>query len=254
MIEEPFAGGDAPLLRLDPRIRVVVAGAFSLLVAVSRHFPTLGAALLLAAILVWTARLDFLQVMRRLLAVAGFLALLWLVLPVSVSGPVLCRLGPLAISRPGIALAAQVTLKSMAILTAVIALVATMNLAVLGHALAGLGLPLKLVHLLLFSYRYIFVIEDEYRRLLRAVRVRGFTPRTDLHTYRTIAYLAAMIFVRAAARAERVEQAMRCRGFDGRFYCLFDFPAHPRQRQFALGMAMLLIGLALLEWGKVFLP
>ena len=46
-----------------------------------------------------------------------------------------------------------------------------------------------------------------------------------MHTYRTYAYLLGMLFVRASERSARVHQAMKCRGFDGRFHSLDRFDA-----------------------------
>jgi cobalt/nickel transport system permease protein len=81
--------------------------------------------------------------------------------------------------------------------------------------------------LLLLAYRYIFVIEQEYQRLYRAAKMRNFRPASNLHTYRTYAYLVGMLFVRASERARRVHLAMKCRGFTGRFHSLAHFaPTH----------------------------
>jgi cobalt/nickel transport system permease protein len=129
------------------------------------------------------------------------------------------------------------------------ALVTTTGFVTLGHAMDRLHIPGKIVHLLLMSYRYIFVIEQEYQRLARAAKIRGFQPGTNIHTYKAYAYMIGMLFVRAAARADRVYRAMRCRGFDGRFYCLAEFPAHPRNWIFAALMSLSIIGLVILEWG-----
>ena len=54
----------------------------------------------------------------------------------------------------------------------------------------------------------------EYERLVRSAKIRGVEPRSNMHTYKTYAYLLGMLFVRAAARAERVQQAVEL-GFDG---------------------------------------
>jgi cobalt/nickel transport system permease protein len=75
----------------------------------------------------------------------------------------------------------------------------------------------------LMTYRYIFVLEQESQRLIRAAKIRGFTPGTSLHAYKTYAYLVGMLFVKASERAERVYRAMKCRGFNGRFHCLHAF-------------------------------
>ena len=85
------------------------------------------------------------------------------------------------------------------------------------------------------------VLEEEYQRLARAARIRGFRAGTDLHTYRTYAYLVGMLFVRAADRAERVRNAMLCRGFNG------QIPAPPLA---AMGQRDHLF---LILWGAVFL-
>ena len=231
MFNEVFAIGDSIIHRIDPRYKVVAAVVFSMVVAVSYRFPTLLAALFAAVLLTLAAHLNLKAVGRRLLVVSGFLVLLWILLPVTFKGDALARIGPLTVTRPGVVMAAQISLKSIAILLAFIALITTMNFSTLGHALDRLHLSGKFVHILLMTYRYIFVIEQEYQRMVRAAKIRGFRPGTNLHTYRTFAYFVAMLFVRAASRADRVYRAMRCRGFNGRLYCclLYTSPS-PRDK------------------------
>ena len=66
------------------------------------------------------------------------------------------------------------------------------------------------------------------------MKIRGFQPRTNLHTYRSYAYLAGMLLVRSYDRGENVFQAMLCRGFHGVFYSLKTF-SWRRQDGFFLG-------------------
>jgi cobalt/nickel transport system permease protein len=251
MISEPFAIGDQIIHRVDPRFKIVFAALFSMVVAVSYRFPALVWALGVSILLVACARLNLVAVGRRLLVIIGFLLLLWIVLPITFEGAPLKQFGPFTITRAGVVLAAQISLKSASILLAFIGLVATMNFATLGHALGDLRIPDKIVHLLLITYRYVFLIDQEFQRLARATKIRGFQPGTNLHTYRTFAYLVAMLFVRSASRAERVHQAMLCRGFHGRFYRLTEFPSHPRNWAFAVLMAVAVFVLVLLEWTKI---
>ena len=251
MFNETFAVGDSIIHRIDPRFKVVAAAAFSIVVALSYQFPTLFAALVTAVVLTLAAHLNMKAVIRRLLVVIGFLSLLWILLPLTFKGEALTHIGPLTATRSGVVLAAQISLKSLAILLAFIALITTMNFAVLGHALDRMHLSGKLVHLLLMTYRYIFVIEQEYQRMVRAAKIRGFSPGTNLHTYRTFAYFVGMLFVRAASRADRVYRAMRCRGFDGRLYCLTDFPSRPSNWIFAGIMSVSVTFLIILEWFRI---
>ncbi len=79
---------------------------------------------------------------------------------------------------------------------------------------------------------------------MRAVKIRNFRPATNLHTYRTYAYLVGMLFVHASERARRVHLAMKCRGFEGRFYSLDHFSPTPWNYVLALavgGMSLVLI-------------
>ncbi|MEA2060892.1 MAG: cobalt ECF transporter T component CbiQ [Thermodesulfobacteriota bacterium] len=248
MMKEPFACGNSWIHDIDPRLRIVSAAFVSVLIALLERFPALWAALAVSIVLAGLARLNPGEVMKRLMTVAGFLILIWLVLPVTVEGNFLYQVGGVSISCQGIGLAARISLKSMAILLVFMALIATMTVSTLGHALNNLRVSGKLVHLMLMTYRYIFVIEAEYRRLRTAMKIRSFRPKTNIHTYRTFAYLIGMLFVRASFRAERVHQAMVCRGFNGRFYTLNDYPSKHHNQSFSFMMIFLVSVLIFLEF------
>ena len=248
MIRESFAVGTSAVHRLDPRFRVIAATVFSCLAAVCDRFAALALFLALGVALTVLARLDLRQVARRLLVVNGLILFLWAVLPLTTGGVTVMTIGPAAITEEGLLLSAQITLKSNAILLVLISLVATQPIGTLGHALSRLKVPDKLVHLLLITYRYVFVLEQEYLRLVRAARVRCFAPSTRIHTYRTYAYLIGMLFVRAAARADRVHQAMVCRGFAGRFYSLRRFSFTTADGAWAAAFGIVLLAAGWLQW------
>jgi len=248
LISEPYAIGDSMIHRLDPRIRVGLTVLYSFVVALAYQFPVLIGALILSSILIGISRVSIKEVFSRMVVVNALILLLWLVLPITSNGKILTRIGPFAVYLPGVILAAQITLKSNAILLAFIALIATMSLATLGHTLHRLRVPAKMVYLLLMAYRYIYVIEQEYMRLLRAAKVRGFQAGTNVNTYRTYSYVIGMLLVRSALRAERVHQAMLCRGFKGKFYSLQEFQASRQSWIFSILMLICVVGLALMEW------
>jgi cobalt/nickel transport system permease protein len=244
---EPFVRGDSALHRLDPRVKVTGAAAFALVAALARDLHALVPALIAAAGLAAWARLELRALARRLLLVNGFFALLWLFLPFTYPGETLFAVGPLSASRAGLRFTLILTLRANAIVLSSIALLGTTTVFNLVHALQHLHLPAKLVHIFFFCYRYIDVIQREYLRLRQAMRIRGFRPRTNLHTYRAYAYLVGMLLVRSYERSGRIYQAMLCRGFKG------DFPVY---RHFSLGrsdlihlgiIAAIVVGLATLQ-------
>lgn len=220
MIEEYFSYTDSFLHRADPRLKIVTAVCITVVIALSRSYITGLCGLVLSFFLVGLAQLDIGVVARRLLAVNIFTAFLWLTLPLTYGGETVALFGFIMISLEGVAVAALITLKANCIVLAFLALISTSPVSSLGHALGKLGLSEKLCLLLLFSYRYITVIGQEFQRLSRAARIRGFTPKTNVHTYRTYAYLFAMTIVNSWNRAHRVQQAMMLRCFNGRFYTL----------------------------------
>jgi cobalt/nickel transport system permease protein len=112
-------------------------------------------------------------------------------------------------------------------------------------------IPDKIVSLLLITYRYIFVMKQEFERLSRAAKARGFRPKTNIHTYRTYAYLVGMLLVRAVERAERVHKAMICRGFRGKFYSLHKFSVSLPDLVWSVVFGVLLVIVELIEWTKM---
>ncbi|MCC6489895.1 MAG: cobalt ECF transporter T component CbiQ, partial [Candidatus Hydrogenedentes bacterium] len=192
MFAEAFVSGDSWVHRLDPRGRVLAAVALSLCVALLTRVPAAAVACAGAVALAVAARLPLRALVRRLLPLNGFLALL-------------C--GALLLSSGGGAL--LIALKANALLLILTALLTTMEFTQLGRALHALRVPSQLTTLLLLTGRYIAVLQYEYGQLRRAMRVRAFTPRTDMHTMRMLGYLVGMLLVRGLERSERVLQAMK---------------------------------------------
>ena len=88
----------------------------------------------------------------------------------------------------------------------------------------------------------------EYERLRNAMRVRGFKPKTNWHTYKSFAYLVGMLLVKSLDRAERIRKAMLCRGYHGRFYLLHHFELKESDI-LTLVLMMFAIGcMAALQW------
>jgi cobalt/nickel transport system permease protein len=59
-----------------------------------------------------------------------------------------------------------------------------------------------------------------------------------------------MLLVRSAVRAERVYNAMLCRGFKNKFYCLHEFNFGRKEWLFGTAMGGTMAFLIYLEWLK----
>ena len=237
LIKEKFSEGDSLLHKLDPRVKIIVALLFSVIVAVSDKYTSLIGALFFAIVAVILARLRTREVISRLLVVNSFIFLLWLMLPFTFPGKNIYTLGSLNISQEGIKYALLITIKSNSIILVGIALLSTSSIFNLVHALRHLYLPDKLTQLFFFTYRYTQTIHSEYIRLNNALRIRGFKAQTNFHTYRTYAYLVGMMLVRSYDRSKRVYDAMLCRGFKGKLWTLNHFVF--KKSDFITGIVMI---------------
>jgi len=217
-------------------------------VAVSYNFAALTTALFLSIFLVAAARLSIPHVGKRLLLANGLIVFLWIFLPLTYNGETSLALGPLSLSREGVIYALRITLKCNAIVLAMMATLSTTPVFNLGHAMRELHVPGKIVHLFLFTYRYIHVIFQEYMRLTNAMKVRGFVPCSNMHTYRSYAYLVGMLLVRSYDRAERIHRAMLLRGFNGRYYSLNRFSIGRGDILYLSGMLIAILGLVWMQW------
>ena len=236
----PFSG----LRAVPARQKLCAAMMFSLAVCLlSRPLPALGACAF-AWLLLACSGLPPAFAVRRLIQVNIFFLFLWLLLPLSFnSGSAhegALHVGPLRLSLSGATLALLITLKGNAIVAALLALTGSSRVAENGHALLSLGVPEKLVALLLLTHANLERMADEYQRVFQAAKLRGFVPATSLTAYGTYARLIGLLLVRAWQRSQRVEMAMRLRGFRGRFPLIA--PHTPAKRE--SGSLLLLLGCA----------
>jgi cobalt/nickel transport system permease protein len=237
----------SPARAWDPRWKLAALTLAALAVTL---LQTVWAALLAllgaSALAVW-GRLPRRWFLARLGSLGLVLLLFVVVLPFWVrdGGPG-WDLGPVYLSQAGVRVALVVCLKALTVVSLMLVLVATAPLPDLLKAAHALRLPGLVVQLAMLTYRYIFVLASELARLRVALRVRGYRNRATRHSYRTVGHVAGTLLVRGSERAERVGQAMRCRGFDGHFRSLTEF----RTTRADVGIfALVLLGaVGLLVW------
>lgn len=244
---EPSCRAKPLLSRLDPRSRVLAALGFALVVVCLRSLPAAACALIPAIALAVLAGLRAGPTLRRLAALEGFMILTLVSLPFTMGGPVLFSWGDWQWGLEGSQRAALILTKGSAIALSLLALLGSLELAELGHALARLRLPARFVALFVLSVRYLDVLRAEYARLRLAMRARGFRPRASLHCWRSLGHLLGMLVVSSLERAERVHAAMRLRGFTGHLHLLDEHRASGLDWGFAAALAVTGTLLALLD-------
>ncbi len=219
---EEFSEGNSFLHRCDPRVKFLVFLIFAVSCAISQGIFIPFLFLFYSLVFLFLGKIPFKPLLKRLFAANFFIFFLWLFIPFSYPGHYI-HIGFLKISKEGILYVLSITLKCNAIIIATISLISTSSIFSLAHALLHFRVPQKLIIVFFLFYRYISVMHEEYDKLKRAVLGRGFVPGTNLHTYRTYAYLIGSLLLKSFERAEEVYKAMLCRGFSGFFPLLEHF-------------------------------
>jgi cobalt/nickel transport system permease protein len=208
-----FAYLDSPLHRLDPRVKIAAFAIFLVAVALVRDLP--GAGLALALALAWLAlsRLPLGFILRCLKPVLLLLTPFLVLLPLTHPG------GGLR----GLQLGGVIFLKGLAMVLTVFPMFGTTPFHVSMKALARLKVPERLVTMILFAYRFLFVFAEERQSVQQALKARGFRAKSDGRTLRTLGNLVGLLVVRSFERTERIYQAMLARGFKERFGTFYEF-------------------------------
>lgn len=214
---EEFSEGNSFLHRADPRIKLLIFVLFSTLCAVSWGVKKPFLFLIYALTLLLIAKLKFKTLFSRLFIANFFIAFIWVFIPLSHYGNPYLELGSIKLSQEGVIYALSITIKCNAIIIATITLLSTSSVFSLAHAMLHLKMPKKIVTVFFLFYRYISVIHDEYLKIKKAAILRGFVPKTNIHTYKTFAYMIGGMLVKSYERAEEIYKAMLCRGFRGYF-------------------------------------
>ncbi len=236
IVSADLHAGRSSLRGFDPRAKTVAILAFVAIVAMLRD---------------WRLLLFALAFVLALLAVAGvpgrhLAGQFSLALPFALLGAlsVFLQAGPF----PALAMLLRIVCCALAL----VLLSSTTPFFDLLKGLQRLRVPRLFVNLLLFTYRYIFVVAGEMGRMSVARRARGARrggSLLDRATMRTVSFSAGMVLVRAHERAQRMHDALVSRGFDGDLRTLTRFRVGAAEMLFAVAVVSFPALLLSVEWG-----
>jgi cobalt/nickel transport system permease protein len=216
---------DSPVHRADARLKFIVAIGFilSLSLLPIGSFLAIGIAwgALLVAIL--ASKINPLRVVR-----ASFVALPFVAAAVPLIftkagdpiGDINFGLFTLTASGEGLVQFATILFKSWVSVQAAVLLTFSTRFPDLVEALRALRVPVIIVAVISFMYRYLAVLTDEATRMMRARAARsgsrdGSGGGSVFWRAKVVGSMVGSLFIRAYERSERVYAAMQSRGFDG---------------------------------------
>jgi cobalt/nickel transport system permease protein len=116
----------------------------------------------------------------------------------------------------------SITIKLVLTVLAALLLIATTGMDAVCMALIRLRIPKIIAIQLLFMYRYIHVLLDEFMRNVQAYSLRSF--HGEGIKWNAWGSLVGHLLIRTLERAQRIYHAMVCRGFDGEIRMVRSFP------------------------------
>jgi cobalt/nickel transport system permease protein len=228
----------------DARWKLVALGVLAFVSAALESVLTAAVALVFSLVLLVVARLPAGLIWGRLAVAQIILLPCLLILPFSFGGERM-SLGPLSVSSEGLRWGLLFYCRALAVLVLGLAVVYSTPMVVLLRALQSLRVPRVLVEIALLTYRYLFTLAAELTRMRWALLTRGFGSRSVLESYRPLANGVGVTLVRSVERTERIQQAMYCRGFQGRLQTLQGFQSGPMD---VMKAAVCLVVAAALLW------
>lgn len=234
----------------NPAVRVASLLLYCFLVVSLKTLVCSAAALTISLLAVYFSKLPWRRSLQRLAAMSGFLIMFLLVLPFTSKeqpGEILL-IFPLFTGFPfhlnGFLLALNIVVKACAIALLMEPMLGTSSLSATLHGFSRIGIPSSIIQMILLSHRYIFVFHQELIRMLRSMKVRGFTARTDILTMKTMGNFFGMLFINSYDRTQKVYEAMLCRGYQGNFPTLNTLEVNGKD--LAKGGMWIMIGCILL--------
>jgi len=207
----------------DPRVKLISFSFLILSIALLPNLLSASLGLILAIILLFLSRIPFSFVLKHLRWVILSVLFFFIIMPLTVPGDKILRLNFVAISGQGLKLSSLIALRAVSICMIIFPMIGTMKFHKTLNALQRLKFPDKLIQIVMFTYRYIFVLLGELAKMSTAAKARLFRRGTNIHTLRITGNLIGMLFIRAFERTQRVYDAMVSRGYKGSIKTLDEF-------------------------------
>ncbi|MGB9597027.1 MAG: cobalt ECF transporter T component CbiQ [Candidatus Poribacteria bacterium] len=240
--------------RRDPRIKIILFFLFILIILSTR--PELFLVFVIYAVIIFVlmllSKIPIKFIIKRSLVIIPFVIMIAIFTPFLKKGEIAggYSLGniKLNVSYDGLMVFWNVLIKSYLSILCMILLTASTKFSDLLKAFEKLKIPRLIVILLSFTYRYIFVFQDELQSMTRAKESRSYGKKRWIN-FKTLANMVGVLFIRAYERGERVYYAMRSRGFEGSIKTMTDMTLTKSDIYFLSVIVTILILIRILsEW------
>lgn len=209
---EQYIHLNSPIHKLDTRFKLV--GMFVLIFSIAFVTETMLLPIIVftSLVVVVLSGLPILFILKRLQLPSVLILVVALMTLFFSAGTPLLEVGVISVTKDGLSSFLLILIRFVCIMFLMIVLFGTTSFAQMLKAMKALGLPILLCDMMLFSYRFIFELANDFQTMKIAMNMRGFKEK-GLRSLRTWALLTGTLFVRSYEQSERVYHAMTIRGY-----------------------------------------
>lgn len=220
-----YLPGESAVHRLDPRTKILLLLGHVALVFAAPGWWSQAALAAWTAAVVLAARLPGAALWRGLRPIVGLVVFTVLLNAWLTPGPVAIRLGPVALTQPGLEFGARMGVRLLLLVVASLLLTATTSPVALADGLESLLRPLQpvgvpaheLALMTTIALRFVPTLADEAQRIARAQAARGadFASRSAVRRLQLAVPLLVPLLFGALRRADELALAMEARCYRG---------------------------------------
>ncbi|MDK2920268.1 MAG: cobalt/nickel transport system permease protein [Candidatus Petromonas sp.] len=241
-----FAGLDTTIHRWEPRAKFI--GLMILIFSFSfiNSLMLLPVMILISTLIFIASKLPFSFLLRRLSIPSFFVIAMGIFLIFFSKGTIMFKLGPLALKREGITAMILITVRFFCILTIIVTLFETTPFLTIIKVMNSLGIPSILTDMIMFTYRYIFLVIENLLNMQMAMRLRGFRNR-NLKDIVCLSSLVGSLFIRSYEQSERIYYAMVLRGYEQSENIKEEYQFKKIDIVFTIAVVMIAVGMVSIQ-------
>ncbi|ADI74727.1 cobalt ABC transporter, inner membrane subunit CbiQ [Methanohalobium evestigatum Z-7303] len=200
----------------DPRAKIITFTVLIFSFAFIESLTVAMFAVLFSVSLIFISKLPIEFVYARLKYPIIFIFAIFVIMCFTVEGNIIIDSYFVSVTLEGLKIGLLIFLRATAALIIAFLMLATNRFDTVIKALYMLKLPNAVVQMIVFSYRYIFVLVDEFQNMKKSMSAKGFEIKANRYGLSTIGNLIGMLLVKSYERGERVHKSMISKGYEGK--------------------------------------
>jgi len=210
---------DSVIHRMESITKVISALLIVISVAIVKDIRIAAAVFLFSILILIISRLPIKFVLKRIwspfLFIFAFAAAL--LLSTGADGSeILWSISFIDITAAGAENAGLILIRATAAILMITVLLATTRFDDIVKVLYDLKMPIFLLQILIFSYRYIFVFSEEMENMKNSMAAKGFRPKLSMRMFSSIANMLGMLLIKSFERGDEVYKSMVAKGYTGK--------------------------------------